>query len=364
MKYFNKLIFTLLFACGIHFAKAQNVGINTLLTDYPLTVAPNNSGIGVVQKDNAVEIGLNTTFNSLGLLKTISNHPLHFATNNSAIPLMTIATDDNIGIGLAGASPVFKLDVEGRMRIQHNANTAGVWFDGTAFTPRSFIGTIDNNYVGFWGNGGLGWNIAMNVQNGNTGFGTLAPTATLDLNGTLRIRDNNAKIGSIFTSGDASGNGEWQGPVAFKAQGSIDGSSTSIPGSTWTKVLFNATTQYNAGFLYQPLASQFVAPVRGIYHFGAQTTWLNRRYSVGIGLAGTRNGVSIANLPYYIYENGRGLYKGNYYNSFKANIEDFDADIKLEAGDTIWLIVYRASGDDLSGDATKTWFTGRLVTPF
>jgi hypothetical protein len=360
----NKIIFTFLLTGGIHFSQAQYIGIGTPAITYPLTVAPNSNGMGAVQKDGTVEIGLYSSLNATGVLKTLSNHPLHFATNNSTVPSMTIGADGNVGIGLAGAEPLYKLDMEGRIRIRHTTNTAGIWFDGTAFTPRSFIGTIDNNYVGFWGDGGAGWNIAMNVQNGFTGIGTTAPTATLDLNGTLRIRDNSVKTGSTFLSADANGNGEWQVPVAFRAQGSADGNPVSVPASTWTKVIFNPTTPYNAGLTYQPLASQFVAPVRGIYHFGAQTTWINRRFSVGIGLAGTRNGVSINTLPYYTYENGRALHNGTYYTSIKANIESMECDVKLEAGDIIWLIVYRTSGDDLSGDATKTWFTGRLVTPF
>ncbi|TMI65749.1 MAG: hypothetical protein E6H07_07535 [Bacteroidetes bacterium] len=358
----HKIIFPFLFIFLTGHVQSQNVGVGTNSPTYPLTVVSNNNGIGVVQKNGVVEMGLELT--SGGWLKTFSNHNLHFATNNSSVPAMTISTSGNVGIGLAGAVPSYKLDIEGRLRFQHSTNSAGIWFDGTAFTPRSFIGTLNDDYVGIYGNGGAGWNFVMNVENGNTGIGTSSPTAKLDVNGTLRIRGADAKLGSTFVSTDANGNAEWMAPVAFRAQGSVDGGSTTVGAGAWTKVFFSTTTSYNAGLHYQPLASQFVAPVKGIYHFNAQTSWLNRRYSVGIGLEGTRNGVSITTLPQYSYANGRVEHEGSYYTLYKANIESLSVDVKLEAGDIIWLKVYRNTGDQLSADPTVTWFTGRLITPY
>ncbi|MFT3679422.1 MAG: hypothetical protein QM791_04065 [Ferruginibacter sp.] len=52
---------------------------------------------------------------------------------------------------------------------------------------------------------------AMTVLgNGNVGIGTLDPTATVDIFGTLRIRGNNATAGYVWTATDINGNGEWQ----------------------------------------------------------------------------------------------------------------------------------------------------------
>ena len=357
-----KIFFSFLFISLTEYVQSQNVGVGTSTPTYPLTVISDNNGIGIVQKNGTVEMGLALV--SGGWLRTISNNTLHFATNNSTTPAMSISTSGNVGIGLAGALPSYQLDIEGRIRFRNSTNTAGIWFDGTAFTPRSFIGMMNDDYVGIYGIAGSGWNFVMNVDDGNTGIGTSAPTAKLDLNGSLRIRSNSPKLGSVFVSTDVNGNAEWMAPGAFRAQGSVDGNPTSISSNTWTKLLFSSTVSYNAGSHYQPLASQFVAPVRGIYHFNAQTTWLNRRYSVGIGLEGTRNGVSITTLPQYSYSNGRVLHSGNYYYLYKANIESLSVDVKLEAGDIIWLKVYRNAGDDLSADPTQTWFTGRLVTAY
>jgi hypothetical protein len=60
----------------------------------------------------------------------------------------------------------------------------------------------------------------MNVENGNTGIGTSAPTAKLDLNGSLRIRGGNPAAGSVLTSIDANGNAVWkEDKIAFKHTG-------------------------------------------------------------------------------------------------------------------------------------------------
>lgn len=367
MKKISKSIFILLLITALMGIKgfAQNIGIYTSDPEYPLTVAPIGIDNAIAQKGGAVEIGLGANINSGGWLKTFTNHNLHFATNNSNSPSMTITTAGNVGIGLNGGLPVYKLDINGRIRIQNtdlNNQTAGFWLDGTSQPTRSFIGIINENYVGLWGNGGAGWSIAMNVNNGNTGFGTTDPTAKVDVNGSLRIRSASAKVGSIFVSEDNLGNGDWLAPVAFRAQGSSDGTNTTIAGATWTKLEFSPSTAYNAGTHYQPLASQFVAPVKGIYNFTAQATWINKRRAVGIGLGGSRNGVTLLTLPYIYFGNGRIPHSGSFYGADKANVSDFTADVKLEAGDIIWLIVYRNSSDDISADISKTWFTGRLIT--
>jgi hypothetical protein len=343
-------------------ARSQNVGIRTNSPGFPLTVNTNASGIGIVQKDGIVEMGIVSTDPGRAFLKTLSIHPLHFSTNNSTAPTMTISTAGNVGIGLGSASPTYKLDIEGRVRMQKTEQTAGIWFDGPTLPTRGFIGTLNDYHAGIYGSAGAGWNIVMNVEDGKMGIGTSDPTAKLDVNGSLRIRNSNAKPGSVFVSEDASGNADWLAPVAFRAQGSVDGNSIAIPSAAWTKVFFSTTTAYNLGLHYQPVNSQFVAPVKGIYHFNAQTTWSNNRYSVGIGIDGTRNGSPITNLPQNSFSNGRVPYEGSWYNIFNRNVERIDIEIKLEAGDIIWLKVYRNTGDQLNVDPARTWFTGRLVT--
>ncbi len=104
----------------------------------------------------------------------------------------------NVGIGTT--TPLVKLDVAGRMRLQHNAGqTAGIFFDGTSAPQRSFTGTINNDHVGIFGIGS-GWKFAFNVNNGFVGIGVADPTTTLDVTGGFRLRDANSILkGSTLT---------------------------------------------------------------------------------------------------------------------------------------------------------------------
>lgn len=363
----NKIVCFFLSLCTMQYAQSQNIGIGTYTPEFPLTVKADNNDIGIVQKGGTVEIGMVTNAVTGGWLKTLTNHNLNFATNNSTNPAMTISTGGNVGIGLDGTLPGYKLDVGGRIRFRHdetNNQTAGIWFDGITSSNRSFIGTINQNHFGIWGSGGAGWNIAMNVTNGNTGFGTSTPTAALDVAGNLRLRGNNIKAYSKIVSADVNGNANWTAPVAFRAQGSVNGNPTSISGNVWTKLWFNATTSYNEGLNYEPQTSQFVAPVKGIYHLSVQITWLNQKTASGVGFGCSRNNVPLNILPYQYEANGRVPDGNSFYSAIRTNIDNLSADVKLEAGDIVWVIVNRSSSDQVSPDISKTWFTGRLITTY
>lgn len=119
----------------------------------------------------------------LGTSSTNTNGKLHLTTQAS--PKLTVDATGNVGIG--NTSPVYKLDLSGRLRIRNAAGTAGVYFDGTTLPTRSFVGTLNEDHMGFWGGGGAGWNLVMNVNNGNTGIGASAPTAKLEVNGYTKL---------------------------------------------------------------------------------------------------------------------------------------------------------------------------------
>jgi hypothetical protein len=152
--------------------------------------------------------------------------------------LLSIKGNGNVGIG--EQDPAYKLDLNGRMRLKHTTNTAGIYFDGVTLSTRSFIGTFSDDYVGLYGSGGAGWNMVMNVENGNIGMGTTTPTAPLDLNGTMRIRGGSPVAGSVLTSIDANGNAVWKtNKVGFNARMAEN---VAIPHNQYTKVEFSNET--------------------------------------------------------------------------------------------------------------------------
>ncbi len=276
---------------------------------------------------------------------------------------------NNVGIGTT--TPIVKLDVAGRLRLQHNAGeTAGIYFDGTSSPQRSFIGTINNDHVGIYG-AVAGWKFAFNVNNGFVGIGDANPTTTLDVNGGFRLRGTFPSKGHVLTSVDASGNADWQAPVAFKVSGLLNGASQNVNQISWTKVMFNSSLNYNIGLNFQPLLSQFLVAEKGVYSFTFQLTYdLNYYLHANTArLMRNRNG-NISSINDFIYlrggidDNGEISYTNGYiHSSYEGN---------FEAGDIVWLEVY-IDGPMDQNQVAKTsvnlwsnysWFAGHLVARF
>jgi hypothetical protein len=276
--------------------------------------------------------------------------------------LVTVANAQNVGIGTT--SPAYKLDVAGRLRLQHTTNTAGIWLDGATLPVRSFIGTINDDHVGIYGNGGASWNIAMNVENGNTGIGISTPTATLDVNGTLRFRGSFPRKGSVLTSEDVNGNASWADPMAFKVSGRNVDLMPNFPLGTWTKWWFSNVAEYNVGLLFQPLQSQLIAVEDGIYHFDAQIGLNGYGDNFGIRLRMNRGGSESTLTEHYKrynLENPPTLTDIVFLDAAQVS-----TDVKLQAGDIVWVELffdtsYNNNPFPPSSTVYKTWFNGHLV---
>jgi hypothetical protein len=117
------------------------------------------------------------------------------------------ASSQNVGIGTN--SPVFRLDVQGRMRVKSgtlgNVNTSsGIWMDDYRDgTNRFFFGMKDSIRAGFYGggNGGTGWDFTFNTLNGNVGIGILEPVHKLAVDGNIGIYSGGTTRGLISSSG-------------------------------------------------------------------------------------------------------------------------------------------------------------------
>jgi hypothetical protein len=96
----------------------------------------------------------------------------------------TFMPGGNVGIGTT--DPGYRLDVGGRMRIRHQGETAGIWFNNTTNSGLvGFEGVFSNNAMGWYGNTS-GWSLLMNTTTGNIGIGTNsdAINAKLEVRGT------------------------------------------------------------------------------------------------------------------------------------------------------------------------------------
>jgi hypothetical protein len=96
----------------------------------------------------------------------------------------TFMPGGNVGIG--ASDPSFRLDVNGRIRVRHVGETAGIWFNNTTNTGMvGFEGVYSNNAIGWYGNVS-GWGMLMNTITGSIGIGTNSDVinAKLEVRGT------------------------------------------------------------------------------------------------------------------------------------------------------------------------------------
>lgn len=296
------------------------------------------------------------------------NHTGVYGYGSNAWNFMSNVTTGHIGIGTT--TPGFMLDVKGRMRIQQDTSTAGIWFDGVNIPRRSFIGTYSNDYVGIFGNGGAGWDFVMNVNNGHIGIGTPEPTRTLDINGNFRWRGGNPKKGSILSSVDNQGNAFWAEPHAFSVGGTVDNVPFLIENLTWTKVYFHQTAAYNAGAGYIPAESEYEVEEKGIYHFKSVITFLEKANKHSIRIRMRRNGV-VSTIG-EIYHEGF-FYHQNYFGN-DTGLGNFDdpmhisVQAQLLPGDRVWVEAFidihesGGSNTNISEDPTRSWFSGKLIS--
>ena len=112
-----------------------------------------------------------------------------------------LSVAQNVGIGVA--SPAFKLDIMGRMRVKSGtlgnvSTSSGLWFDDYRDgSNRIFFGMQDSMRVGFYGSGtgGTGWAFNFHSQTGNVGIGVSNANNKLSVDGDI----------GVYSAGDLKG---------------------------------------------------------------------------------------------------------------------------------------------------------------
>lgn len=89
-------------------------------------------------------------------LFAVSNGTSTSARNNA----LTVLQNGNTGIGVI--NPEFPLDVNGRVSLRHNGNTAGIWYSNSSNTETVFSGMKTNSQWGVYGNT---WQFYFDISN-------------------------------------------------------------------------------------------------------------------------------------------------------------------------------------------------------
>lgn len=206
------------------------------------------------------------------------------------------------------------------------------------------------------------------LPNGKVGIGTGndSPTATLDVNGNVRVRGNFPTKGSTLVSSDADGTLKWQKPYAFRIEG-LEGEANMTVEKNQPVQLFFTFPAYNIGQMYSVNSGKFTAPVKGIYHINTHVASYRKGQSPGSGRA-----------PYVRLIRGKrnGEFYDTYlqYSTFHIDTSDgsdlfgpavhhtITGDFMLEPGDTVWVEVDAELWPQLiDGAKDQIAFCGRLV---
>lgn len=158
-----------------------NVGIGNSTPNAPLQFsnALNNRKLVIYEAANNAHqfygIGLNSGVFRYQIDGTSSNHIFYAAASaSSSNELMRITGLGRVGIGVA--SPDQILDVNGRARIRHSGNTAGVWMSSSTNSTNgadgAFYGMKTDTEAGIWI--GNNWRFWVN----NSGNATFTGTVT------------------------------------------------------------------------------------------------------------------------------------------------------------------------------------------
>lgn len=117
----------------------------------------------------------------------------HFQIVEAGVIPSRLFIENNTGrVGIGTESPINLLDVNGRMRIRHNGETAGIFFNpstnATGLADGAFIGMETNTSAGIFIGGA--WRMSLNSTGNMTISGTLTQNSDSRLKKDIKIVEN------------------------------------------------------------------------------------------------------------------------------------------------------------------------------
>jgi hypothetical protein len=192
------------------------VGIGTSNPTYPVTLK--SEGSGFVQKGDTVAIGTGTT-SYAGFVKTYTNHPLYFTTNNSNDHQMVLTLGGKLGLGthLPGAKIDARDTAEALLQLTNskalanNASTKMYFKNGSYYTGALATFGTGNNTARVSISTGTSLVTSslkerLSITNdGNVGINNTNPYYKLDVNGSTRIIADPGSSIALTLSGHIAG---------------------------------------------------------------------------------------------------------------------------------------------------------------
>lgn len=204
------------------------LGIGTSTPAYPVTLKA--EGIGFVQKGTNVELGTFTS-NTAGHIKTFTNHPLYFTTNNATEPQLALTTAGRLGLGTH--LPFAKIDARDTVSrllqlvneksLNTNVNTEMFFKTGSYFTASigtygtgtnaarlsistgtSLVSDFMEERLTIANTGGVGIHKGLEVRGVTTLFPEVNGLTALVLKGGITVDNLGAPAFSVMVSGLAS----------------------------------------------------------------------------------------------------------------------------------------------------------------